>query len=64
MNPGHFATTKTFTVETNVFSIKEDKIIWSGITKTTDPDGVNKMTEEIADVIYKRMVLEGFVEKH
>jgi hypothetical protein len=59
--PGYYSSTKTYTVETVVFSIKEDKIIWSGLTKTTDPDGVTKMTEEIAEVIYKRMITEGFI---
>lgn len=45
--PGYYTTTKTYTVETNVFSIKEDKIIWSGITKSVDPEGVDRMTTEI-----------------
>lgn len=61
--PGYYSSTKTYTVETVVFSIKEDKIIWSSLTKTTDPDGVQKMTEEIAEVVHKRMVKEGFIGK-
>ena len=60
-NPGYFETTKTYTVETNVFSIKEDKIIWTGLTKTTNPNGVKKMTEEIAKVVFKEMIREGFI---
>jgi hypothetical protein len=59
--PGYYSTTKTFTIETNVYSIKEDKIIWSGLTETTDPDGVQKMTEEVAKVVYKKMKKEGFI---
>jgi len=61
--PGYYSTTKTFTIETNVYSIKEDKIIWTGITETTNPDGVQKLTEEVAKVIYKKMVKEGFISK-
>ena len=60
-DPGYYSTTKTYTVETNVFSIKEDKIIWSGITKTTDPSGVTKMTDEIGKVVFNEMVKEGFI---
>lgn len=60
-NPGYYLTTKTYTVETNVFSIKEDKIIWSGITKTTDPSGVAKMTEEIGKAVFNEMVKVGFI---
>jgi hypothetical protein len=59
--PGYY--TKTYTVETNVYSIKEDKIIWTGLTKTTDPEGVDKMTQEIVKVVYKSMIKEGFINK-
>lgn len=62
-DPGYYSTTKTYTVETNVFSIKEDKIIWSGITKTTDPRGVEKMTDEIGKVVFNEMVKEGFINE-
>lgn len=60
-NPGYYLITKTYTVETNVFSIKEDKIIWTGITKTTDPSGVVKMTEEISKAVFNEMVKQGFI---
>jgi hypothetical protein len=59
--PGYYETSKTFTVETNVYSIKDDKIIWSSVTKTTNPDGIDKMAIEIAKIIYKQMTKQGFV---
>jgi hypothetical protein len=52
--PGYYSTTKTYTIETNVYSIKEDKIIWSALTETTNPDGVKKMTEEVAKLVFKK----------
>lgn len=61
--PDYYSTTRTYTVETNVFSIKEDKIIWTGVTQTTDPSGVNRLTEEVAKVVYKKMMKEGFISK-
>jgi hypothetical protein len=60
-NPAYYTTTKIYTVEVLVYSIREDKIIWTGLTETTDPDGVKKMTEEIAKVVYQKMRREGFV---
>lgn len=62
-DPGYYSTTKTYTVETNVFSMKEDKIIWTGITKSTNPSGVTKMTDEIGKAVFKAMVKEGFVNE-
>ena len=58
----YYRTTRIYTVETNVYSIKENKIIWSALTKTTDPEGVNKLTDEIAEVVYKQMIKEGFLK--
>jgi hypothetical protein len=62
-NPGYYFSTKTYVVETNVYSIKEDKIIWTALTETTNPNGVDRMMDEISKVVYKRMMQEGFVSK-
>jgi len=59
--PGYYATTKTYTIETNVFSIKEDKIIWTGLTQTIDPNGVNKMTAAVVKEVFKKMKNDGFI---
>lgn len=58
---GYFMTTKTYILETIIFSMKDNKIIWSGITETFEPDGIKKMTNEISKVIYKHMVQEKFI---
>ena len=46
-----------------MYSIKEDKIIWTGLTETTNLDGVDKMMNEITKVVYKQMLKEAFVNK-
>lgn len=61
--PGYYTVTKKFIIETIIYSIPDDKIIWSGITETYDPSGVKKLTDEIAFVIRKKMMAEGFIEK-
>lgn len=61
--PGQYNTTKTFNVETNVYSMKDNKIVWSALTESVNPDGVEQMTADIADVVFKKMLKEGFVTK-
>lgn len=61
--PDRYTTTKTFTIETNVYSITKDKIIWSGITESTNPGGVTKLSNEVTNAVYKRMVKEGFIQQ-
>ena len=58
-----YITTKTYILETVIFSLKDNRIIWSGTTETFEPSGIKKMTNEISKVIYKQMVAEGFIRK-
>jgi len=62
-DPGYYSSTKKFSVETNVYSLNEDKMLWTGITESTDPAGVERMTEEIAAVVKERMIKDGFIKK-
>lgn len=62
-SPVNYITTRIYTIETNVFSISENKIIWSTLTETTDPKGVNKMTEEVIKIVYKQMIKDGLIIK-
>lgn len=61
--PGYYTVTKKFIIETIIYSIKEDKIIWSGITETYDPKGVKRLTSEITRTLRNKMRQEGFIEK-
>ena len=60
---GYYMTTKTYILETIIFSIKDNKIIWTGITETFEPEGIKKMTNEISKAVYKQMVEEKFIRK-
>jgi hypothetical protein len=60
---GYYETTKTYTYESNFYSLDANKIIWTGITKSTNPEGVVKMTNEIVKVVYKEISKEGFINK-
>jgi hypothetical protein len=60
---GYYITTKTYILETVVFSLKDNNIIWTGITETFQPEGIKKMTNEISKVVYKKMVAEKFIRK-
>jgi len=62
-DPGYYSSTKKFSVETNVYSLNEDKMLWTGITESTDPAGVERMTEEIAYVVKEKMIKDGFIKK-
>lgn len=60
---GYDTRTKIFTVEVNVFSIKEDKIIWTGLTRTMDPEGFEKLTKEVTKAVYDEMKNQGLINE-
>jgi hypothetical protein len=61
-SPGYYTEDKLYHVETNVYSLTEDKLIWSGITTTTNPSKTEKMFNDIADVVAAKMRNEGFLK--
>ena len=62
-SPGYYTEDKVYNIETNIYSLKADssKLIWSGVTQTTNPSKLDKMVTEIADVVNEKMRKEGFL---
>jgi hypothetical protein len=58
---GYYTTDKNYYVETTVYSVNPDKLLWTGTTKTINPSKVEKMVNEIADVVTDKMKKEGFL---
>jgi uncharacterized lipoprotein YajG len=43
-----------YIVATNVWSLKNEKLLWSGMTESTNPKKIDKVVNEVAkEVIYK-----------
>lgn len=51
----------SYAVETNMYSFKENKLIWNGITNTIEPKNLDKMVEAIGKVITKEIKKQGFL---
>jgi len=62
-SPGYYTTDKNYFVETTVYSINPDKLIWTGTTKTVNPSKLNKAVNDIADVVTEKMTKDGFLKK-
>ncbi len=61
-SPGYYQTDKNYFVESTVYSVNPDKLLWTGTTKTVNPGKLTKTVNEIADVVYAKMVKEGFIK--
>jgi hypothetical protein len=61
--PGYYTEDKTFMVETNMYSVKDDKLLWSGTTSTLNPTSLDKSMDEIIYAIKTELQKKGILEK-
>src|SRR4030095_672905 len=62
-DPGYYRTDEYYNVETNVYSITQNKLLWSGMTETMNPASVPSAIREIAAAINQQMRKEGFLQE-
>jgi hypothetical protein len=61
--PGYYTEDKTFLVETNMYSVKDDKLMWSGTTSSLNPSSFEKSMDEIITAIKTELQKKGILEK-
>jgi len=62
-SPGYYTTDKNYFVETAVFSVSPDKLLWTGTTKTVNPSKIEQTITDIANVVSEKMIKDGFLLK-
>lgn len=60
--PGYYTTDKNYFVETTVYTVNPDKLVWTGTTKTVNPSKLDKAVNEIADVVADKMKKDSFLK--
>ena len=60
---GSRKTPRRVAIETLIYSIEQDQLIWAGESETTDPKDVRKFAEQLVDAIGKEMREAGLVRK-
>jgi hypothetical protein len=48
-------------VETKVYSLPDNKLLWAGISNTTDPSKLDKMVSDVAKKATKEMEKQGLI---
>ena len=60
---GTYRTDQIITAEVNIYSIKSDKLIWSGETMAMNPNDIEKTIAELSESVKKALIDEGLLEK-
>ena len=62
-SPGYMSTEKVVSVETLVYSVDQDKLLWAGLSKTTNPKDVPRFIRNLCDAAGKEIRKAGLVKK-
>jgi len=60
-SPGYLQTDTLVSVETLVYSLDRDKLLWASTSRTTNPENIDSLIKEIADATANEMVKQGLL---
>ena len=60
--PDYMKWEKTVNVEASVYRISDEKLVWSAISQSTDPESAKNVIDDVARLVAKQMQQAGFVK--
>jgi hypothetical protein len=60
-SPGYLQTDTLVSVETLLYSLDRDKLLWASTSRTTNPENLDSLVNEIADATANEMVKQGLL---
>jgi hypothetical protein len=61
--PGQVRSDNIVSIETLLYSVDEDKLLWAGLSKTTNPENIPKFINQLVDAAGKEIRKTGLVER-
>ena len=60
-DPGYRVADRVVTVETRIFSVPQNRLVWAGRTQTENPKSVDKLVESTADAVGSTLREQGLI---
>jgi hypothetical protein len=60
---GSVQTDTVVTIETLIYSLNQDKLLWAGTSRTSNPEGLQSLITEVADAVANQVVKEGLIAR-
>ncbi len=61
-SPGYYQEDKTFYVETNIYSLPSNKLLWSGTTESLNPDKLDRVVDDIISALRGQLQKEKLIK--
>jgi len=62
VGPDYVTADQTLQIEVNIYSLKDGKLLWTGISETMQPKLVETLVKEVAELVRRRLRSEGLIE--
>jgi hypothetical protein len=62
-DPGYYTTDKTYFLETNLYDLASEKIVWSAQSETMNPSDIDDFMTGYKKAIQKQLVKDGLVKE-
>lgn len=62
--PTYLTVDKVVKVETLVYSLDQDELVWAGVSRTVDPQQVDSFVGELAGAVSEQMMKDGLLTKN
>jgi hypothetical protein len=60
---GSVQTNTEVTIETLIYSLSRDKLIWAGTSRTSNPEGLQELVTEVADAVAAEAAKQGLTAR-
>src|SRR5215471_4501292 len=60
-DPGYISTNVVVSIETQIYNLRSDKLIWAARSETTDPKSVGKLGDSVIKHVMQELRKEGLV---
>lgn len=61
-DPGYMTTDTIVSIETNVYSVTEDKLLWSGLSETFNPANTVQLVTDVAKAVRGALQKQGLIQ--
>ncbi len=58
---GDVVPTTVVRIEVNAYSLNGNRLVWSGISKSTDPDSLTQLVNDVTQVVSRELDKEGLI---
>jgi hypothetical protein len=61
--PGYYQENKVYKLETNVYDVKTEKLVWNGLTETVNPETMQDGANSVINVVVMNMMDSKIIRK-